>query len=76
MGEPVGLTGEQVNRLVLFRELEQLLDAGFSGQIILHCGVGEVFKYEVSEMRKPGEQRSTLERRIAGPRQSDEQRKG
>lgn len=60
----VGLSGEQVNRLVLFRELEQILDAGFTGEIILNCHGGDVVSYKVNELRKPGEERrGTLERR-------------
>jgi len=58
-----GLSGEQVQRLVLFREIEQLLDGGFTGEISLHCQNGEVKKYHVNEVRQPG-----LERRPEGPR--------
>jgi hypothetical protein len=58
-----GLSGEQVNRLVLFRELEQLLDGSFTGEIVLNCHQGEVVSYKVNELRKPGEERRSLERR-------------
>ena len=76
MSEVSGVTGEQVQRLVLFRELEQLLDGGFVGDIILHCpGDGTVRNYHASEFRKPGEQ-DVQERRTAGPRDGDARRSG
>jgi len=66
MAEPVGLSGEQVSRLVLFRELEQLLDAGLTGEILLNCHQGDVISYKVNELRKPGQERRTLERQRRG----------
>lgn len=39
----------------LFRELAELLQGdGFTGQVVLHCNQGQVLKYEVSQVRRPG----------------------
>jgi len=59
-----GLTGDQINRLVLFRELEQILDGQFTGEVILNCHQGDVVSYKVTELRKPGAERQTMERRL------------
>lgn len=64
------MAGEAIMRMVLFRELEQILDGGFTGDIVLHCQFGEVKKYNVNEVRKPG-----MERRTAGPRDGDDRSK-
>lgn len=74
MSEVSGLTGEQINRLVLFREIEQLLDGGFTGEIALQCQFGEVRNYHVNEVRKPGEDRRSMERRRDGPRDGEDRR--
>jgi hypothetical protein len=38
----------------LFRELEEILEPGFTGQLTLHCNGGRVLKYDVNETRRPG----------------------
>ena len=53
MSEPVSLDGDGVLRLQLLRELEEHLDRGFHGQIVLHCERGMVRKYELREFRTP-----------------------
>lgn len=76
LSEVAGLTGEQNAWLVVSLEIEQLLNAGFKGDIILHCsGDGTVKSYHASEFRKPGERR-VQERRTAGPRDGEDRRKG
>lgn len=39
---------------VTFREVEQLLAHGFTGQITLHCAEGKIVRYTVQETRTPG----------------------
>lgn len=76
MAEPVGLTGEQANRLTVFAEVETLLAQGFVGDIILHCpGDGTVRNYHASEFRKPGDARDVALRRTDGPRSEDHRRR-
>ena len=36
-----------------WRELQALLDQGFTGQLILHCNAGSVVKYEKRETLRP-----------------------
>jgi len=62
VSEVSGVTGEQVQRLVLFREIEQLLDGGFTGQITLHCNQGQIPRYTIEETRKPGAERVVSKR--------------
>jgi hypothetical protein len=38
---------------VFWRELQAILDQGFTGQIILHCNAGTVVKYEKRETLRP-----------------------
>jgi len=52
VSECVDLTGEQEDRLLLFRKIEQLLDGGFTGQIILHCAQGKVPRYSIEQTKK------------------------
>jgi hypothetical protein len=44
----------------LFRELEEILEPGFTGQLTLHCNEGQVLKYEVNETRRPGQRERVL----------------
>jgi hypothetical protein len=45
---------EPTRRRILFREIEQLLATGFTGQITLHCHEGRIPRYTVEETRQPG----------------------
>jgi hypothetical protein len=45
---------ETARRAILFREIEQLLATGFTGQITLHCHEGRIPRYTVEETRQPG----------------------
>ena len=38
-----------------WRELQEVLDHGFTGQLVLHCDNGEVKKYERRETLRPRE---------------------
>ena len=42
-------------RRQLIREIEQLLDSGFTGRIVLSCAQGVVPRYTVEESRIPGQ---------------------
>ncbi len=44
---------------VTFREVEQLLAHGFTGQIILHCAQGSIVRYEKRETVIPGKLNGT-----------------
>lgn len=36
-----------------WRELQAILDRGFTGQLVLHCSQGTVVKYEKHETLRP-----------------------
>lgn len=77
MSEVAGLSGEQIQRLVVWREIEEMLDRGFKGEIVLHCTDGCIPKYHFTEYRTPGQSdRRTHERRTAGPRVDEDRRRG
>lgn len=38
-----------------WRELQDVLDEGFTGQLVLHCSEGQVVKYERNETLRPRE---------------------
>lgn len=59
--EPETVTGEAILRSVAFREIEQLLDGGFVGRIVLHCTEGgAIARYVTEETRVPGVARRRL----------------
>ena len=55
--EPEAATLETARRAVLFREIEQLLATGFTGQITLHCNQGRIPRYTIKQTRQPGKRR-------------------
>lgn len=75
MSEVAGASGELVSRLVLYRELDEILDRGLTGKIELHVRHGDVLNYHVTEVREPGKERRTMERRTGGYRDGDDRRK-
>lgn len=74
MSEVPGLDAKQENRLQLYRELDDILDRGFTGEIVIHCLAGDVPKYDVLERRKLGADRRHIERRREGPRDGEDRR--
>lgn len=41
------------DRSAFWLELDRLLDAGFTGQIVMHANLGNVVKYDVSQTKRP-----------------------
>jgi len=36
-----------------YLELDELLDDGFSGQVVLHCSEGQIVKYDIKQTKRP-----------------------
>lgn len=52
--ETVSLSGGAELRLVVYRELEQIIGGDFNGKVTLHCTDGVIRMYDVVESRRPG----------------------
>lgn len=54
-----------LSREALFRELTDLLESGFTGNVTLHCLAGEVRKYVIELHRIPGRTSGTDDKQVA-----------